>query len=383
MRLVMDGVGFQLALRQTQRIWCAIIPLLAGCEDVEILLLDRGNAPAFDAVERIPFPSYHTEHHNAADSLLLQQVCDQFEADVFVSTGYTTPVSTPMALLVQHMTPELLGHGGDRRIWKEKEVAISYAQHYLCASDSTRRDLMAIYPDIEPARVDVAFCAPQPGVFEPHADDAVTDLKRRLGLERPYFLVFANAGEQGRAHNTDLFWQALSRLERIDCDVLYVGSPGAGGEAAGAPIPAGVPVQYSELEDVDLAVAYSGAEALVYPVLYEGTAQPVMEAMACGCPVITTPCGALNEVAADAACMISGENAVELGEALVRIRDPEQRTHWRNAGLENAKRFGPQDVADKLATAVARLDTNAKAGAYDDFFTRWHELRQAQASVDF
>jgi glycosyltransferase involved in cell wall biosynthesis len=64
---------------------------------------------------------------------------------------------------------------------------------------------------------------------------------------------------------------------------------------------------------------YTYADLFVFPSLYEGFGMPVLEAMACGAPTITSTTSALPEVAGDAALLVDPEDAVALGHAMVRV----------------------------------------------------------------
>lgn len=69
----------------------------------------------------------------------------------------------------------------------------------------------------------------------------------------------------------------------------------------------------------NLAALYSGAEMFVYPSIYEGFGMPVLEAMQCGCPVITSNVSSLPEVIGSAGIQINPENNSELIEAYEKV----------------------------------------------------------------
>jgi glycosyltransferase involved in cell wall biosynthesis len=90
----------------------------------------------------------------------------------------------------------------------------------------------------------------------------------------------------------------------------------------------------------DLPVLYSGAALMAYPSLYEGFGLPPLEAMGCGCPVLTSNVSSLPEVVGDAACMVDPLNIDGMSAALVRIlEDSGERRRLRSSGLERAKQF--------------------------------------------
>ncbi|MDB6059532.1 MAG: hypothetical protein JWO95_3376 [Verrucomicrobiales bacterium] len=94
------------------------------------------------------------------------------------------------------------------------------------------------------------------------------------------------------------------------------------------------------VSDADLPDLYRAADVFVYPSLYEGFGMPPIEAMACGCPVIVSPRGALAEVVGDAAYIVNPEQIDSIRLAMQRIAtDNAARTQLRTAGLERAAKF--------------------------------------------
>jgi len=90
----------------------------------------------------------------------------------------------------------------------------------------------------------------------------------------------------------------------------------------------------------DLRLLYSHADLFVFPSRYEGFGMPVLEAMACGAPVITSNTTALPEVTGDAAVLINPEDPVELGEAMSQVlEDSHLRVTLRSRGFERARQF--------------------------------------------
>ncbi len=99
----------------------------------------------------------------------------------------------------------------------------------------------------------------------------------------------------------------------------------------------------------DLPLWYNAASVFVYPSLYEGFGLPVAEAMACGCPVITTAAGSLLEVAGDAAVLVNGEDVEELRDALIRLAgDAALRADLAERGRLRSARFDWRQTATQM-----------------------------------
>ena len=106
----------------------------------------------------------------------------------------------------------------------------------------------------------------------------------------------------------------------------------------------------------DLRALYTGARAFVYPSFYEGFGFPVLEAMACGCPVITSNTPAVEEIAAGAAKLVTAGNDEELRRAISEVADDEPvRAELRRLGFERAKRYTWRDTARATLDAYTAL----------------------------
>ncbi|HTA30309.1 MAG TPA: glycosyltransferase family 1 protein, partial [Candidatus Cybelea sp.] len=110
------------------------------------------------------------------------------------------------------------------------------------------------------------------------------------------------------------------------------------------------------IADADLPKLYQAADTFVFPSLYEGFGLPALEAMACGCPVLSSTRGSLGEVIADAAETVEPEDITDLQRQLTRLAsDASLRERLRGVGLKRAQQFNWQ------TTAEATLETYARA----------------------
>lgn len=123
-------------------------------------------------------------------------------------------------------------------------------------------------------------------------------------------------------------------------------------------VKAGIPgVDYlGFVTDSELADLYAKATCLVYPSLYEGFGMPIVEAMAAKCPVITTPCGSLAEVARNAAIVLDPNDEAGWVEALSRLAsDPECRRSYVNRGLSHAAQFTVERHVEGTLRVLERM----------------------------
>lgn len=102
------------------------------------------------------------------------------------------------------------------------------------------------------------------------------------------------------------------------------------------------------LDDAQLVRVYQRARVLAMPSLYEGFGLPVLEAMACGTPVVCSAIGALEELAGDAALLTAPGRSDALADALLRVlADPGLAADLRRKGLDRAARFTWQRTAER------------------------------------
>ena len=105
----------------------------------------------------------------------------------------------------------------------------------------------------------------------------------------------------------------------------------------------------------ELPILINQAIALVFPSLWEGFGFPVLEAMACGTPVITANTSSLPEVAGDAAILINPENSAEITAAMQAILvDGSLRSHLRQAGLNQSSQFSWEKTGQSTAAVLEK-----------------------------
>jgi glycosyltransferase involved in cell wall biosynthesis len=139
--------------------------------------------------------------------------------------------------------------------------------------------------------------------------------------------------------------RSVEAARRLGLELRVAGMPGWGGVDASGPGVSWV----GFASDEDLARLYRGALCVVYPSLYEGFGIPVLEAMACGAPVVTSRGGATEEVAGGAAVLVDPEDvssiAAGIEEAIAR------REELRAAGLRRARAYSWDESARLLVQA--------------------------------
>ncbi len=110
------------------------------------------------------------------------------------------------------------------------------------------------------------------------------------------------------------------------------------------------------VSELELAYYYSSAQLLAYPSLYEGFGLPPLEAMACGCPVVTSNTSSLPEVVGEAGLMVNPYDIDSLAQAMRQVlTDSELRDNMVRKGLEQSKRFSWEKAAEQTLEVYKKV----------------------------
>jgi glycosyltransferase involved in cell wall biosynthesis len=348
--IVVDGVFFQMYKTGIARVWRSLLEEWAkNGFSQHIIVLDRiGTAPKIPGIFYRTIPAYDY-NQTEADREMLQQVCDEEGADLFISTYYTTPISTPSVFMAYDMIPEVLGADFNEPMWREKHHAIRHASAYVSISENTASDLVKCFSGISPEQVTVAHCGVSP-VFSLNSQADINQFKIKYGITKPYFIL---VGAGSNYKNASLFFQAFDQLySKQGFEIVCTGGSSLWLSAEYRQFTSGCVVHPLQLSDEELSIAYSGAVSLVYPSLYEGFGMPVAEAMACGCPVITCKNSSIPEVAGEAAIYVNETDINAMANALCEVQKPEVRRQLIETGLQQVQKFTWSKMADQVSLAL-------------------------------
>jgi len=147
MIIVIDSVMSQLAPKEIGARWARLsrklIASIAAHEGSSVVVLDRGGTPPLTGAVTYPFPSYRFME-SSADSGLLQKFCDFIQADVFVSSGLTTPLTIPTVQLVLAAINPASADKASPRLDVERRLACLYSSATLCDSAATKKALASV-----------------------------------------------------------------------------------------------------------------------------------------------------------------------------------------------------------------------------------------------
>ena len=231
--------------------------------------------------------------------------------------------------------------------------SVRRAERVIAVSQRTASDAVRLL-GVDPARIRVVHEAAAPE-FSPRPRARLFPLAERLGFDpdpaRPYVLF---VGTLEPRKNVPLLLEAFALLRRdLDAQLLVVGARGWLDEpiyAAHARSGVGEAARFvGSLGEEELALLYSHAGVFALPSLYEGFGLPVLEAMACGAPVVCSNAGPLPEVAGDAAILLEPDDPTAWAASMRNVlTNGRLADDLRQRGFERARAFDWQQTA--LAT---------------------------------
>ena len=236
--------------------------------------------------------------------------------------------------------------------------SVNRAGHILADSLSTMRDLQALW-GVPAERITVLYSGVNER-FHPVTDEATLVAARdKYGLDAPYILA---VGTVQPRKNYELLVRAFRPIAaRHPHSLVIVGGKGWLDESLPMEIERcglqGRVKLTGFVDDADLPAIYSAADVLAFPSLYEGFGLPLLEAMACGTPVVSSNTSSLPEVAGDgAAVLISPDDEGAWSRALLELlADDPARARLIAAGKRQSAQFSWRSSARQLVSLYKNL----------------------------
>lgn len=239
--------------------------------------------------------------------------------------------------------------------------AIETADQIIAVSNQTKYDLVE-YFDADPEKISVIY----EGVddifaeYGPERQGAIEAVKQKYAIATPYFLYVGNL----KPHKNVLFLiRVFRRLQSegvSDATLVLVGKKDSQYAAPYRELKQlqsgnGI-LHLSSVSQEELVALYNGALGLIHPSLYEGFGLTLLEAMACGTPVIATRTASIPEVVGEAAYLVDPCSERELSDAIVRFEKlPALRDDWRRKGKRHVRQFQWREAARRTADIYQKI----------------------------
>ncbi len=259
------------------------------------------------------------------------------KVDVFHSSDWSQPPSSAFKVTTVHdlapilfpnLTPRKIVHTHLVKLTRVKEEV----DRIIVPSNATRMDLIKF--GVDESKIRVIPEAPSE-IFNEQSSEEIERVKRKYGIRGKYLLgVGINARK-----NTRRIVEAFSKIRTGELKLVLIGNPQVTlGETRGISLLGFVP-------DADRPALYSGAEGLLYPSLYEGFGLPILEAFACGCPVLTSNRSSMEEVAGGAATLVDPDDVLSIAEGIKYLL--EHKKTLQKKGFVEVKKYSWEETAKK------------------------------------
>ena len=261
-----------------------------------------------------------------------------FEGDVFHTSYYRIP-SKPFkkyVVTVYDFIYERYRHGPARWLHHQQKMnAINCADEIICISEFTRSDILNYCPNLNPNNIHVIPLAVDKNTFFTDLSDknknslGILYVGQRDGYKR--FDLVVNSLKQNKEFKLEIVGPPLSAYEldfiknSLGTNWLYHGS-----------------VTDSQLRNI-----YARAHCFVFPSDYEGFGLPILESMACSCPVVCSKAASLPEVGGNAAYYVDDQTPTSYLKAFEDLKDIEMRNIFIERGLSRVDEFSWENTCTK------------------------------------
>ena len=336
---------------------CLVEAILAQDKSHEFLLILPPDAQdsistSNGRAERFPCG---LKYYSVQEQLELPRILRRHKVDLLHSPHFVLPLlGSPISIATIHdviylaCKQDLPSWTGRMYYRGMMSATARKADRIITVSEFSKVDILR-FLKVDPARIEVVYSGVSPA-FQPVTDTSrIEEVGRRFSISRE-FILYAGIYKPRKNHAGLL--QAMQKLiaAGVSAQLVIAGVAGSG-EAELKKLAAELKIVdrvifTGFISDPDLAALYSAARVYACPSFYEGFGFTLLEAMACGTPVVSSPATSLPEVAGEAALYADPGNPDEFAHALARVfSDAGLRARLVAAGYQNCQRFSWQNAA--------------------------------------
>ncbi len=338
-----------------------------------VLFVLEEDVPLFefvaDSMQIVPVAEWHRSairnilwHQLILPGLVRKHKIDVLHIPSYRRMLWTQPCATVST--IHDLAPFLVSKKYDwKRMFYGRVVVKRLAKRQrqiIAISQNTSRDIQRFF-HLSPSMITVIHNGLDHGRFFPAPRDQAKEwVAQKFGVRGSFFLYVARFEHPGKNHVRLIEAFNLFKTEtNSDWKLILGGADWNGAEVIHEAI-RNSPFQkdikaIGFVSDKDLPRLYHAADAFVYPSLYEGFGMPPLEAMACGCPVISSGRGSLAEVVGEAAQIIDPEDIQQIKQALRLLAvDKSFQDKLREAGRERALLFNWRNTAAETMKVFER-----------------------------
>lgn len=225
------------------------------------------------------------------------------------------------------------------------------ATKIITISNSTKSDIVK-FNHINPKKISVVYFGLDHKYFQPVQGDKLEKILSKFNLKKERYFLYVGTIQPRKniSRIIEGFANVLKQTKDQNLQLVLAGGKGwLSDEIYQLPQKLGIESSVKFLGRVDnndLPALYSGALAFVFPSLYEGFGMPILEAMSCETPVITSKTSSLGEIAQEAALLVDPEKIDEIAHAMVLlIQDTKLRKNLMKKGVQRVNDFSWEKAA--------------------------------------
>lgn len=277
----------------------------------------------------------------------------QYLAPLFLSCPYVTAIHD----VVWRAMPETFPRLHRAVMNAQMPRTARRAARVICGTESAAGDIEKYLPVCR-EKICVTPYSIDPRYYTPVTATQIEDVCRKYELgDVPYVL---SVGVLQPRKNLPRLIEAFDRCLQSHPDwshqLVIVGKKGWGEEQSAIPNPKSKIVTTGYVADEDLPALYAGAACFAYPSLYEGFGLPIIEAMACGAPVLTSHNGAMSEVAGGAVQLVDPLSVESIAQGLAAVLGAPERAHrLQELGRARAGQFSIERQAQATLDVYAQV----------------------------
>jgi glycosyltransferase involved in cell wall biosynthesis len=282
---------------------------------------------------------------------------------IFIPTAATLPVGLVPAVCTIHDVTPVTTPTHSTRVSALQRVLLKgcarFSRMIITSSECSKRDIVALLGVAE-EKVVVIHDGCDHSLFNAEPPDiaALSRLRDRLGIERPYLLHHGTIQPRKNLKRLiEAYHLMLADNADLDCDLVLAGQLGWASDeivnAAAKTVVRGRVILPGVLGDSDLALLIKGASLAVVPSLYEGFSLPMVESMACGVPTIASHTSCLPEISGNALAYFDPLSIEDMASCMHAVlHDSELSSRLRHKGIERARQFTWERCASETLNVV-------------------------------
>ena len=307
-------------------------------------------------------------HYSVAEQLFYPKILAAADLDLIHYTNFNSPIwwRRVKSVVTIHDLTLWFFSGRTHKSWWRRQAyrlairkACQNASRIIAITHATKQDVQDILK-IDPNKITVIHEAVAERYKRVADVDRIAAIKHKFNISKPYFLYVGQWRQHKNVVRLIRAFHLLRRRHHIDYQLVLAGKIdhecrevldtiqqlGLRSEV----------VLTGYVPDIDLPLLYNGAEAFVFPSLYEGFGLPPLEAMACGAPVISSQASCMPEVLGEAAYYFNPLDIEDMVRAMAEVqKNYSLRQTLKAAGFKQAKKYSFDQMAQQTLAVYRKV----------------------------